>query len=84
MALGAIRALWEEGLRVPEDVSVMGVDGLALGEFLVPQLATIRQSIKPMALRSVQLLLGAMEDGKKATYETVPFEVQKRESIRKI
>lgn len=84
MALGAIRALWEEGLRVPEDVSVMGVDGLAMGEFLVPQLATIRQSIKPMALRSVQLLMGAMEDGKKASYETIPFEVQKRESIRKI
>ena len=84
MAIGAIRALWEEGLRVPEDVSVMGVDGLALGEFLVPQLATIRQSVKPMALRSVQLLLGAMEDGTKASYETVPFEVQKRESIRNI
>ena len=84
MAIGAIRALWEEGLRVPEDVSVMGVDGLPLGEFLVPQLATIRQNVKPMALRSVQLLLGAMEDGKKATFETVPFEVQKRESIRNI
>ena len=84
MAIGAIRALWEEGLRVPEDVSVMGVDGLPLGEFLVPQLATIRQSVKPMALRSVQLLLDAIEDGKKATYETVPFEVCKRESIRKI
>ena len=84
MAIGAIRALWEEGLRVPEDVSVMGVDGLPLGEFLVPQLATIRQSVKPMALRSVQLLLDAIEDGMKATYETVPFEVCKRESIRKI
>ena len=40
----------------------MGVDGLPLGEFLVPQLATIRQSVKPMALRSVQLLLDAIED----------------------
>jgi len=84
MAIGAIRALWEEGLRVPEDVSVMGMDGLPLGEYLVPQLATIRQSVKPMALRSVQLLLGSVEEGKKATHETVPFEVQKRESIRKI
>ena len=84
MAIGAIRALWEEGLRVPEDVSVMGVDGLPIGAYLVPQLATVRQSIKPMALRSVQLLLGAIEEGKKATCETVPFEIQKRESIRKI
>lgn len=84
MAIGAIRALWEEGLRVPEDVSVMGVDGLPLGEFMVPQLATIRQNVKSMALRSVQLLLDAIEEGKKATHETVIFEVQKRESIREI
>ena len=84
MAIGAIRALWEEGLRVPEDVSVMGVDGLPLGEFLVPQLATVRQSVKPMARRSVQLLLDAIEEGKGATHETVPFEIQKRESIRKV
>lgn len=84
MAMGAIRALWEEGLRVPEDVSVMGVDGLPLGEFLVPQLATIRQSVRQMALRSVQILLDAVEYSKPAVHETVPFEVQKRESIRKI
>ena len=84
MAIGAIRALWESGKRVPEDVSVMGVDGLPLGEFLVPQLSTIRQSVKPMALRSVELLLGAIENEKKATHETIPFEIQKRESIRKI
>ena len=84
MAIGAIRALWESGKRVPEDVSVMGVDGLPLGEFLVPQLATIRQSVRQMALRGVQILLDMVEDEKKATHETVPFEVQKRESIRQI
>ena len=84
MAIGAIRALWESGKRVPEDVSVMGVDGLPLGEFLVPQLSTIRQSVQKMALRGVQILLDMVEDGKKAVHETVPFEVQKRESIRKI
>ena len=50
----------------------------------MPQLSTIRQSVKPMALRSVELLLGAIENEKKATHETIPFEIQKRESIRKI
>lgn len=84
MAIGAIRALWESGRRVPEDVSVMGVDGLPLGEFLVPQLATIRQGVSQMALRGVHLLLDAMEEGAKASHETVSFEVWKRESIRNI
>ena len=81
MAIGAMRALWEAGKRVPEDVSVMGVDGLPLCSFLTPQLSGIRQSIQSIALRSVEILLEAMEDGVSARHETVPFEVLRRESI---
>ncbi len=84
MAIGAIRALRENGLRVPEDVSVMGMDGLPLGAFLVPQLATISQSVHTMAQRSVEILLAAMENGAPAVHETIPFGVQKRESIRRM
>ena len=84
MAIGAIRALREAGKRVPEDVSVIGLDGLPLGLYLVPQLSTISQSVQRMALRSVEVLLGAIEDGKPAVHETVPFGVQRRESIRAI
>ena len=84
MAIGAIRALRENGLRVPEDVSVMGVDGLPLGSYLVPQLSTISQSAHRMAMRSVEILLDGIEDGKPACHETVPFGVCQRESIRDI
>lgn len=84
MAIGAIRALWEAGLRVPEDISVMGVDGLPLGTFLIPQLSTIRQSTHIMAMRGVEILLNNIETGSAACHETVPFEVEKRESIRSI
>jgi len=84
MAIGAIRALWEAGKRVPEDVSVMGLDGLILGKYLVPQLSTICQDFKTIALRSVEILLGAMEEGISTRHETVPFVVQRRESIRAI
>jgi len=84
MAMGAIRALWENGLRVPEDVSVIGVDGLPMGTYLVPQLSTIRQPARTMALRSVEILLKGMEEGAPAVHEIVPFEVLCRESIRDI
>ena len=84
MAIGAIRALRDNGLRVPEDVSVMGVDGLPLGNFLVPQLATIRQSVDVMARRSVEILLDQIENGGEACHETVPFAVHQRESVRNI
>lgn len=84
MAMGAIRALWENGLRVPEDVSVIGVDGLPMGTYFVPQLSTIRQPAKIMALRGVEILLKNIEEGAEACHETVPFEIVRRESIRDI
>ena len=84
MAIGAIRALHNNGLRVPRDVSVMGYDGLPLGSFLVPQLSTVHQSAKQMARRSVEILIDSIENGGKACHEAVPFALQQRESTRRI
>ena len=84
MAIGAIRALRESGKRVPEDVSVMGMDGLPIGDYLVPQLTTVAQSVSSMAQRSVEILLGSMEDGQKAQHETIPFQIYRRQSVREL
>lgn len=85
MAIGAIRALARTtACRVPEDVSVMGVDGLPLSSFLVPRLATVRQTVSLLAKRSVEILLGNIERSAPACHETVPFEILSRESIREI
>ena len=84
MAIGAIRALWEAGKRVPEDVSIIGLDGLPLGRYMIPQLSTVRQDFRTIALRSVEILLDAIEDGGASRHETVPFQIQHRESIRAI
>lgn len=84
MAIGAMRALRDNGLRVPEDVSVIGFDGLTLGSFLVPKLSTIEQSVRKMAVRSVEILLDCIENGGEAKHETIPFTVRLKESTRKI
>jgi len=84
MAIGAIRALRDNGRSVPEDLSVMGVDGLPLGDFLVPQLSTVSQNVPEMAQRGVEILLDAIECGTSSRHETVDFEVQLKESVRKI
>ena len=84
MAIGAIRALWEQGLKVPEDVSVMGFDGLPMGTYMVPQLTTVRQPVQLMAVRSVDILLQAIECGPTSIHETIPFEIYMRESVRKL
>lgn len=80
MAIGAIRALRDAGLRVPEDVSVMGFDGLPLSSFLVPQLSTVCQSVQLLAQHSVSILTDAIENGCAPRRQTVPFVVQQRES----
>ena len=80
MAIGAIRALRDSGLRVPEDVSVMGFDGLALGAFLVPQLSTVAQSAKRMALRSVEILIQQIEAETNPCHESTPHTVCLKES----
>ena len=84
MAIGAIRALKDKGLSVPEDVSVLGFDGLPLGDFLVPQLSTVSQSVQEMARRGMELLLDAIENGSPAQHETVPFDIHQRESVQKL
>ena len=83
MAIGAIRALGDAGKRVPEDVSVLGVDGLPIGEYLVPRLATVVQPAEEMAARSVKILLDGMENGAPCRHERVPFWISCRESVRK-
>ena len=84
MAIGAVRALHNNGLRVPRDVSVMGFDGLNLGSFLVPQLSTVIQSTRTMAQRSVEILIHQIEHGAHACHEAVPYALHHRESTRRI
>ena len=84
MAIGAVRALKEAGLRVPEDVSVVGFDGLEIGSYLIPQLTTVVQPVEELAKCSMEILLACMEAGSEARHETVGFELVLRESIRSI
>ncbi len=84
MAIGAIRALRDAGKRVPEDVSVMGFDGLTIGEFTIPKLATICQAVDDLAEHSLQLLLRNIETAGKAQHEIIPVCLEWKESARRI
>lgn len=63
-AIGAIRALQEEGLRVPQDVSVMGFDDIPGAAFHMPSLTTVRQPLGRMGEVAAQSLLERIEDKK--------------------
>ena len=49
MAAGVYRAVHEAGLQIPEDVSVVGFDGIDLGDYLQPKLTTMAQPVDEMA-----------------------------------
>lgn len=57
MAVGFMRALYEHGRRVPEDVSVVGFDALALGEYWYPPLTTVKQDFAATGEALVDMLL---------------------------
>ncbi|MCT2592854.1 LacI family DNA-binding transcriptional regulator [Streptomyces sp. N2-109] len=62
MALGIYQALAELGLRIPQDVSVVGFDDLPEAEWVTPALTTVRQPLREMAATALRQLL-RMRDG---------------------
>lgn len=63
-AIGGIRALQEQGLRVPQDVSVMGFDDIPGASFHTPSLSTVRQPLNRMGEVAAQTLLDRIEGRK--------------------
>ena len=80
MARGAVRALNEMGLRVPQDVSVAGFDGTVMARYYVPSIASVSQPTEEIARRSVELLCEMLEGGE-ARHETVDYSLVEGESI---
>ena len=63
-AIGAIRALRDHGLRVPEDVSVVGFDDIQGAAYHTPSLTTIRQPLNGMGNSAARILLERIRGGK--------------------
>lgn len=82
VAMGVIRALTDMGRRVPEDVSVVGFDGIEMGKFFIPRLTTIEQPVDDIARESVQVLMDMLERGAEPRHVVVAAKLQKRESVR--
>ena len=83
-AIGAIRALIDMGVKVPDDVSIMGFDGITIAEYYNPKLTTIQQQYRTLASRSVEILLDYIELNTSPVHEIVPFNLVRGESVKKI
>ncbi len=74
LAVGVIHAALEAGLRVPEDLAVVGFDGIPFTSSINPPLTTIAQPMNQMGARSVQLLLARIRQRQAAVvHEVLPW-----------
>jgi LacI family transcriptional regulator, repressor for deo operon, udp, cdd, tsx, nupC, and nupG len=71
VALGAIHTLNERGLRVPEDVAVIGIDGIDEGRYSMPTLTTIEPDKVAIATTALELLFDRISDGTREPRQVV-------------
>ena len=81
VAVGALRALRDLGKNIPEDISVIGFDGIDLSRYTVPRLTTVEQPVDEIARCSVSLLQDMLEKGAGPRHLTVPAVYRARESV---
>lgn len=81
LATGAMRALHDEGLRIPGDVAVVGFDDIDEAQHSIPSLTTISPDKVQIARTAVSLLLTMMKDGPEVVHDTLAgFSLRIRES----
>ena len=78
--MGAISALYENGLYVPEHISVLGFDGISMSEHIAPKLCTIAQPIKKMVELTLNTFLDLEKD--ENVEITIPYKIFKRGTCR--
>ena len=84
MALAAVKALHDRGLRVPEDCSVIGIDGLSMSRFFVPTLTTMAQPTQELARESVAILMEMVQEGLPPRHKRLLAELRPGNSIRSL
>lgn len=84
VAIGACKAIFDAGRRVPEDYSVAGFAGLDIAYYYQPSITTIRQPVEEMARESIQILFDII--CKKASEKNIifPAELVVRQSTKKL
>jgi len=82
MAVGALSAVREAGLRIPEDVAVVGFDDVPIAEYVNPALTTVRVSIASLGAKAAERLLTSMSNNSSTErkHEVLPTELVIRSS----
>ena len=83
MALGLMSRLQQQGIRIPEDISVIGYDNIELAEYFSPPLTTVHQPKRRVGKNAFEILLERIKDKdhEKRVFEMHP-EIVERSTVK--
>jgi LacI family transcriptional regulator len=84
LAYGIMRAVKEESLKIPRDISIIGFDGDELGGYITPALTTMRQNAVMIGQIAGQMMLKELTGEKQTGITTIPADLLIRDSCRRI
>ncbi len=84
MAIAAMKALHDHGRMVPDDCSIIAIDGLHISEYTIPTLTTMVQPSDEMARESVQILLDMLKNGAKPRHLRMDATLRQGGSVRQL
>lgn len=84
MAIGAIRALNEEGYSVPDDVSVVGFDGIEIINYTNPTITSIKQPLYEFGIEGMKILLDKIDNKKSNINLVLDYTFIENESVKRI
>lgn len=84
LTIGVYRGIEESGLRVPEDISVVGYDNIFMTQYMNPPLTTYSVPIAELARHAVEAVVGHIEGNKEREYVVLEGTIVERNSVRRI
>ena len=85
LAIGAAKAFYERGVRVPDDISLMGFDDLEISQYLTPGLTTVKQEISLKGEKAVELLIRNISEPELTKQELIlPVTLVERGSVKRV
>lgn len=84
MAIGAIRLLHEEKIKVPEDISIIGFNDIDMAQYIQPPLTTVKIYSEEMGIHAVKMLSDRFNDRKIPIQVLFPSKLIVRESVKKL
>ncbi|MGI6451053.1 MAG: LacI family DNA-binding transcriptional regulator [Desulfitobacteriia bacterium] len=80
MAIGAMKALQDEGLKVPEDIAIIGFDNIPLSSFVTPALSTVAVPVYEMGKTAMKMLADILEGHEISRFTTLPTKLKLRQT----